>query len=58
MDIDTFDRILSAVDIVICIVDMSLLVYLIRVGREGRVKIRPYPKFEAYRKGKSRKNRR
>ncbi len=59
MDVDLLDRSLSIVDIILCLADMGMLVYLIKVGRMGRPRPKPYPKFKAYRKErKYRRNRR
>jgi len=58
MDLDFFDRSLSVVDIVVCLIDFAFLAYLIRLDRTRRAKPKPVSKFAYYRKGKTRRNRR
>lgn len=53
MTTDTFDTILSIVDIVICIVDISLIVYLFF----WRLPLKPTPKFTKFGKRKQFKRR-
>lgn len=58
MDLDFFDRTLSVVDIVVCLIDFAFLAYLIRLERSRRERPKSYSKFAYYRKGKTRRNRR
>ncbi len=58
MDLDFFDRSLSVVDIIVCLIDFAFLAYLIRLEKSRREKPKPVSKFAYYRKGKMKRNRR
>jgi uncharacterized membrane protein YobD (UPF0266 family) len=53
MDVDLLDRTLSIIDIVLCLADMCMLVFLLR--RAAVPKRKGFDKFASYRRGKSRR---